>query len=347
MGQEPDPVKRTRRRTATTRSEDAIASHSAADRDRGVAETGDTTEEIREDIEATRAQMSGTIDEIQARLSPRRLVDDAKETVRDATVGKAREVMSNASDSAGGLVERVRDNPLPAALIGIGAWWLFGSKRSTSYDRTGYRDRSGSAYETEYARHGGSRAVDWGRSSEGGFVHTLKDHPIPASLAGMGLAWWLVDRQRRPGGSGSSYREYSAGQSGYGDYGSQGRGAASRVGNMASEATETMSEYAEEAQERIGAYADRAQETMGEYADRAQTEFDRLLRENPFALGAAAVLVGAAFGMAIPETNAEQQVIGGMRDQMMEKAQAAAQGAVDKVQEAVSHLPEGAKPGSR
>jgi hypothetical protein len=36
------------------------------------------------------AEVSQTIDSIQARLSPRRLMTDAKQTVKDATVGRVK-----------------------------------------------------------------------------------------------------------------------------------------------------------------------------------------------------------------------------------------------------------------
>src|SRR5205085_1752058 len=41
---------------------------------------------IRRDIEHTRGELSETIDEIQARLEPRHLVQQAKEAARDASV---------------------------------------------------------------------------------------------------------------------------------------------------------------------------------------------------------------------------------------------------------------------
>jgi hypothetical protein len=66
-----------------------------------------SAEDIRDDIEQSRAQMSDIIDAIQEKLSPRRLVDDAKETVRAATVGKVTDMMNSASDSATGLVDRI------------------------------------------------------------------------------------------------------------------------------------------------------------------------------------------------------------------------------------------------
>lgn len=54
------------------------------------ADTDDTTVEIeqtRAEIESTRAEMHDTIDAIQAKLSPDNLKQQAKDTVRDATIG--------------------------------------------------------------------------------------------------------------------------------------------------------------------------------------------------------------------------------------------------------------------
>jgi Protein of unknown function (DUF3618) len=48
------------------------------------------TEKLRAQIEATRAEMSHTIDEIQARLSPSHLMTQAKAAVREAVTRRAK-----------------------------------------------------------------------------------------------------------------------------------------------------------------------------------------------------------------------------------------------------------------
>jgi hypothetical protein len=47
-----------------------------------------TSDEIRSQIEQTRAEMSDTIDAIQSRLSPTRVLADARDSVTEATVGR-------------------------------------------------------------------------------------------------------------------------------------------------------------------------------------------------------------------------------------------------------------------
>ncbi len=60
----------------------------------------DETDAIRDDIEGTRANMSSTIDAIQEKLSPQRLTEQAKDAVRDATVGRVQDMASNITETA-------------------------------------------------------------------------------------------------------------------------------------------------------------------------------------------------------------------------------------------------------
>jgi hypothetical protein len=49
-----------------------------------------STDEIRSQIERTRVELGQTIDAIQDRLSPRRVMHEAKETLSEATIGRVR-----------------------------------------------------------------------------------------------------------------------------------------------------------------------------------------------------------------------------------------------------------------
>jgi len=71
-------------------------------------------EQIENEIEHTRAEVSATIDAIQSKLTPGQLMDQ--------TVGYLR--TSLPADFGSNLSRSVRDNPLPVALVGIGLAWL-------------------------------------------------------------------------------------------------------------------------------------------------------------------------------------------------------------------------------
>ena len=76
--------------------------------------------------------MSETVDAIQERLSPQNLKEQAKDRVKEATVGRAR-------DARSGIVDTVRANPLPAALTGLG-WLLMSARQQSQAQPRIYRD---------------------------------------------------------------------------------------------------------------------------------------------------------------------------------------------------------------
>ena len=99
------------------------------------------TAEIRSDIERTRADMGETIDAIQDRLRPSNVAARAKDTVREATVGKVKQMASSARESfsgsgrawrGGGIGERIKEHPLPAAIAAASIAYIAfsGSRRS-------------------------------------------------------------------------------------------------------------------------------------------------------------------------------------------------------------------------
>lgn len=89
---------------------------------------GESTSAIRDDIERTQREMSHTIDEIQYRLSPAHLKEQAKERVRRASVRTSRNT-----------IDRVKSNPIGAAMVGIGLWMLL--RNNDSDDDVYYLDR--------------------------------------------------------------------------------------------------------------------------------------------------------------------------------------------------------------
>ena len=105
---------------------------------------GSDTVTIRAEIEETRSQMGDTLDEIGERLRPSHIKEQIGQGIRDATVGRVEELARDAVDKVGGagqrLVDTVRENPIPLAMIGIGLTWLFWGGRGNSSDE--YRDSS-------------------------------------------------------------------------------------------------------------------------------------------------------------------------------------------------------------
>ena len=143
---------------STQRYDSNVASESSDDYDQN-------TEQIRAEIEDTRAEMSQTINEIQERLSPEHLMGQVKETVREATIGKVERVMDKVGETISGVAEPAREamdragtaiketsktvadsvwkNPIPVALIGLGVGMLMMRK---------FRGGNGHDYDYETTR---------------------------------------------------------------------------------------------------------------------------------------------------------------------------------------------------
>ena len=96
----------------------------------------DSPEVIRADIETTRVEMGGTLNELGDRLDPGRLMSQAKENVKDATIGRVEETARGMSEM---VMETVRRNPVPAALAGIGLLMLWRNRSEAGQSSSGTR----------------------------------------------------------------------------------------------------------------------------------------------------------------------------------------------------------------
>lgn len=183
------------------------------------------------------------------------------------------------------------------------------------------------------------------RETGSGFMNTVKQNPIPTAMVGVGVGWLIA--KAGGGNDGGSYGTYGSSGGSYDDYygssgGSSTGQARERAGQMSGQAQERASQMSNQAQERAGQMAGQAQARASRVGDQAQQQaqrarsgFQRTLRENPLALGAAALGIGAAVGLSLPGTSKEDEMMGETRDQLMERGKEAAQDTKDRAQRAL------------
>jgi hypothetical protein len=158
----------------------------AADTPLGDEADAQRTAEIRKDIDRTRADMGETLDAIQDRLRPGNIVSRAAQSAKETATEKVRQIGQTfqggglsgmRSDIRGNnaLVERVRENPIPAAIAAASlAWLVFGGRthRGPHQGNAFYRaagDREPYAGET---RSGLNTRID--QSAEGGWTGQMQ-----------------------------------------------------------------------------------------------------------------------------------------------------------------------------
>lgn len=349
MGERSDEVKGELRSDSDAVRSDYVVDETAATADAGttavVDEDGEVAAaQIEVEIDRTRSDMSSTIEAIGEKLSPQNVVEQAKETVRDATVGRvermvdsAGEMVSNAGQSAQqtgtGLLDTIKQNPLPAGMAAAGIAWLLKNRQSGSQGSGRYR-----SYDQAYRTHGG-----YGGGYQGEYGGTYQP---PQGQAYQGGGY---------GGPGPGEK--------LGEAAGQARDTA---GNLVSNVQQTTGDVVSGVQQRtsdvVGTATDRAGQVAGSVAEgvsgvagtvtetarvmpyqlqhtarKAQWQMSRLLNENPLALGVASVAVGAAAGLLLPTTRKEQEVLGQARDSVVEQAESKMREKMDQVEESVQN----------
>lgn len=263
------------------------------------------TEMIKARIEETRKEMGETIDAIQERLSIANIseqvsetvssaIETAKDTAYDATIGKAVTFMKDFGNDVthSKAFRTVRNNPFPLALIGLGAGLL-------AYQAFGNRgSRYGDGRGRRQLTEGNERSTS--RDSSRGFVGRAYD----------GISQQASDTMDTVSGKANSAYESVSGA----------------IGDAYSGANDA----AHRAYDRLGEYGTAAYDRLGEYGTAAHDKYDEYIEENPLAVGAVALAVGAAVGFAIPPTKVENRLMGETRDDLMQRAQDAAGTLVEK-----------------
>ena len=269
--------------------------------------TDPEVERLVDDIEETREEMTITVEEIGDRLDPRNIVEGAKETVKAATVGKVEDMANTAGsiasdatetvrEAGSGIVETITRNPIPAAMAAIGLGWLAMNRRQ-------------------------SNRGSWTRYPYG-------------SGYGSGASRWS-DEARGSGSRDSDYEQFGSSAQIAGTTGHGGG-----PGELIGQAQERAGEVAD----RVGRKVDETAQQVGQMAEQVPSQVrtltqdlgdqaSRMFESNPLAVGAIAVAVGTAVGLAMPVSDAERRMIGQPARQALSKAEDVASEKLEQVEQ--------------
>jgi Protein of unknown function (DUF3618) len=173
----------------------------------------------------------------------------------------------------------------------------------------------------EYARESGAR--EFVSNLQG----SVKHNPLPVSLVGIGLAWLMMAdrRERYSTAESSAETEHSTA---VGERVAQIKASAAAARQKISDTTHAAREGAT----RVREGATRMREGAREQWERARSGYDHVVHEQPLALGALGLAVGALFAALLPRTRQEDELLGGARDRLAETAKTAGEQQMEKVQ---------------
>jgi gas vesicle protein len=271
-----------------------------------------TSEEIKADIERKRSEVSEKIDTIQDRLSPQHLKHQAQESVQEMVKESTDKLLGyfneNVQQLPATLMDTVKRNPVPAALIGVGIGWLL--------------LESANAKRDEY-HHGGYQSARYGYESPKMFAQ------------GSSYSGQYSDQWRASGADGQEEQKGMLGQ------------AREKIGEMGEQVRDTVQDAVQEVGHRASQWGDQVSSMgsqTGEKAAQWQSatthQIQHVVESNPLVVGAVAFAAGAALAMALPATRRESQLMGEMRDRVVDTAQQVAGDVAQRVQ----HVAEEIKP---
>lgn len=188
------------------------------------------------------------------------------------------------------------------------------------------------------AAQAGEAITEKAKDTGNGFVGMLRDNPLPAMALGVSVAWLVYSARRDNSGRETDFMEqndYAGVERRVGGYQNmtgfrrrfddfEGQSRMDRVKQTASRITGDVSDKAHELTHRAGEVADTAKDKAQQLKAGARTrvrQLDRQTHEHPLRVAAGAAIAGLALGMLLPSTRKEDKVMGGARDELVDRAE--------------------------
>lgn len=256
---------------------------------------------LRSDIDATRRRMDNTMDALGDRLQPRHLLDEVLGFVRgenaqgEDRLTQIREKISHSATTAmHSVVDTVKQNPMPALLIGAGvAWMLYAShRRETPVSADGHYygyDREGDPVRYDSDTHY-DRPLQYPSgyvANEFGLEETAKPGTLKDTLANKAAT------------AGGQIKEGLA-----------------HVGEAAREKASAF-------RTRAGEMTARARAGTREAYDRTRERVVTTAERHPLEVGLVALAAGVIAGLVLPTPNAVNRTVGPAADRLRERTREA------------------------
>lgn len=186
--------------------------------------------------------------------------------------------------------------------------------------------------------------VNYTRQSGGGdltrnLMETVRANPIPTLLTATGITWLLMGPNRRP----PSYES-----SRYEDYGSAEEPSSASYGvDTAYDPHAGEGHHELGTSDRLRHMSESARHMASRSRHQSQAGFERLLREQPLAIGVMGIALGALLGASMPTSRREDEMLSPYRERFNEKASEFADRAATKVDEVGRHVADRVDPNTK
>ncbi len=267
-------------------------------------------DDLAKAIVHSRAEIGGTLDEIQGRINPRALKEELLLQFQEGKKAIKGDLQTEFHEAKAAL---------SAEFLEAKERMIASAKTDISDAKTAFREATIGKVETMV--HSTQDSV---RSASRSLMTTIKENPVPTALVGIGLIWMFASSRSKhhAGGrvtDGANWMGRDASSAAHAASGALSRAthaAGETIEGAASKVKASASEAARGATRGISDFAEEAGATGRRLGHRAESLFE----ERPVAVGAAILVAGALVGMAIPITRKETEWMGDARHTLSERA---------------------------
>ena len=286
---------------------------------------------VDRDLDVTRTRLGGHLDQLRDRMTPGQVLDDVVRYFR----GK------EGADFGRSLLSNVKENPLPAAVTGVGLAWLMATNGRAAVMQPASVAQSDvatttSAYEASARRQDEITAARTRiRLAEESVARRDGESDDAYKMRREDARGYAVGVARQPEDTHESFadRIHSFLADGKQSVADGLDGAKASFGSVASSASGAISGYGSSAQDAVVDTAGRARDAMsagGQAAARAGSRWAAALTESPVVMGILSLAAGALLGALLPQSETEETALAGVAGKVRDTAAGLAHEGMDK-----------------
>jgi hypothetical protein len=177
-----------------------------------------------------------------------------------------------------------------------------------------------------------------GKMTPGQLLDEFRDNPLPVTMVGAGLAWLMLGSGPSNGSRGLAGHAAATAPVRRDEADGEGLGstladAAAPLSSAASSVSDSILSAARSATKGLTDNAASAGSATGDMAARASRSAQELLNDQPLAVAAVGLAIGAAIGAMLPHTTMEDEQLGGYREKLRSTSQAMLDQGIDQAEQ--------------
>jgi Protein of unknown function (DUF3618) len=294
---------------------------------------------VEQDLDATRTRLGGHLDQLRERMTPGQVLDDVVRYFRGR----------EGADFGRNLLSNVKDNPLPAAVTGVGLVWLMATNGRTAVTQSNSiikselvsRDRAHEAFLSRRDEIDDARARV--RMAEQSVARRNEESEDAYLMRREDARGYAIGIARQPQDTHESFRgRIQSFLTDSKDSLVDGlQDARNRLGDAASSSAGALSGYGSTAQGAVSDAASSVGGAMsagGQAVTRAGSRWAAALMDSPSLMGTLSLAAGALLGVLLPQSETEETALAGVAGKVRETAAGLAHDAMDKGSEAAKSV---------